>query len=57
MPMEADYDWRFGVPGERLAVNMQSQIGGERAFDATLDLSRREITGPALVQAFLRSRA
>ena len=25
MPMEADYDWRFGVPGERLAVNMQNQ--------------------------------
>jgi DUF1365 family protein len=53
MPMAADYDWRFGVPGERLAVNMQSHIGGERVFDATLDLSRREITGPALAQALL----
>jgi len=53
MPMEADYDWRFGMPAERLAVNMQSHIGGERVFDATLDLSRREITGPALAQALL----
>ena len=27
MPMEMDYDWRFGVPGKRLAVNMQNYIG------------------------------
>ena len=53
MPMEADYDWRFGTPGKCLAVNMQNYIGGERVFDATLDLSRREITGPALARALL----
>jgi len=53
MPMEADYDWHFGVPGKRLAVNMQNTIGGERVFDATLDLSRREITGPALAKMLL----
>ncbi len=32
---------------------MQNYIGGERVFDATLDLARREITGPALAQALL----
>jgi len=53
MPMEANYDWSFGAPGKRLAVNMQNYIGGERVFDATLDLARREITGPALAQAML----
>ena len=46
MPMEANYDWRFGAPGKRLAVHMENYIGGERVFDATLDLSRREITRP-----------
>ncbi len=53
MPMEACYDWRFGTPGKCLVVNMQSRVGGERVFDATLDLSRREITGASLAKALL----
>lgn len=53
MPMEANYDWSFGAPGKRLAVNMQNYTGGERVFDATLDLSRREITGASLAKALL----
>jgi uncharacterized protein len=52
MPMALDYDWRFGVPGRRLAVQMQNFRDGARIFDATLALERREI-GPASLAAAL----
>jgi DUF1365 family protein len=51
MPMEMNYDWHFGPPGERLQVNMQNFQHGERVFDATLDLTRREISAGALARA------
>jgi DUF1365 family protein len=51
MPMSMQYDWRFGTPGRSLAVNMQNYQHGERVFDATLDLSRREIGAGALARA------
>jgi uncharacterized protein len=53
MPMEMNYDWRFGVPGRDLSVNMQSFQRGERVFDATLDLSRREIGAGSLARALV----
>jgi uncharacterized protein len=53
MPMEMQYDWRFGTPGKCLTVNMQNHQQGERLFDATLDLSRREIGAAALARALL----
>jgi uncharacterized protein len=53
MPMEMNYDWRFGTPGRCLAVNMQNYQHGERVFDATLDLSRREIGAAALARALV----
>lgn len=53
MPMEMNYDWRFGMPGERLAVNMQNYQQGERVFDATLNLSRQEIGAAALARALV----
>jgi uncharacterized protein len=53
MPMEMNYDWRFGTPGQHLHVNMQSYRHGERVFDATLQLSRREISATALAQVLL----
>jgi len=40
MPMDLDYDWRFGEPGERLWVQMVNLQQGERLFDATLRLER-----------------
>lgn len=54
MPMEVDYDWRFSAPGERLAVHMENLRGGERCFDATLALRRREISGASLAAAMAR---
>lgn len=54
MPMEMDYHWRFSVPGPRLAVHMESARGGATVFNATLMLSRREISGPSLAGVLLR---
>jgi DUF1365 family protein len=52
MPMNFAYDWRFSVPmhadSERLTVHMQNMQAEQKAFDATLDLQRREITGWSL---------
>jgi uncharacterized protein len=53
MPMEMNYDWRFGVPGERLAVNMQNFQNGARVFDATLNLTRQKIGAGALARALV----
>jgi DUF1365 family protein len=53
MPMDVDYHWRFGPPGSRLAVHMENTRGGEALFDATLALTRREITGSSLAGVLL----
>jgi uncharacterized protein len=55
MGMDHTYDWRLTVPGERLAVHIDSRDpSGEVAFDATLALRRREITPSSLRGALLR---
>ncbi|NIM69443.1 MAG: DUF1365 family protein [Xanthomonadales bacterium] len=54
MPMEVDYAWRFSPPGQRLTVLMETALEGRKVFDASLDLRRREITGPALAGVLLR---
>jgi len=48
MPMDMTYRFRFGTPGERLSFHMENWREGERAFDATLSLRRREISARAL---------
>lgn len=50
MPMDIDYDWRFSSPAEALSVHMQNLRAGDKIFDATLTLSRTEITGRALAR-------
>jgi DUF1365 family protein len=54
MPMDLAYHWRFSAPGRRLAVHMENHRDGEAVFDATLALTRREITGTALAGVLLR---
>jgi uncharacterized protein len=54
LPMETRYQWRFSEPGERLLVHLRNEQHGRHAFDATLTLERREISGPALAGALLR---
>ena len=53
MPMDIDYDWRFGPPGDRLTVHMENARGGRKVFDATLVLTRREISSATLARALL----
>ena len=50
MPMDIQYDWRFNQPGETLNVHMENTRKGNKVFDATLTLQRREISGPALAR-------
>ena len=54
MPMEMDYRWRFTPPGARLAVHMENLRNNESVFDATLSLSRREISSGSLARVLLR---
>lgn len=51
--MDVAYDWRFSTPDGKLAVHMVDRQDGEKLFDATLALERREITGASLVHALL----
>jgi DUF1365 family protein len=50
LPMDMQYRWSFSEPGERLFVHMQNSRGGERVFDATLNLRRAPITRGALLK-------
>jgi DUF1365 family protein len=50
MPMDIRYDWRFNQPGDTLNVHMENARKGQKVFDATLTLQRREISGPALAR-------
>ena len=54
MEMDIDYDWRLSDPGERLTVHIENHRQGEKLFDATLDLERREITGRSLAAVLAR---
>lgn len=54
LPMETRYHWRFTDPGARLAVHLRNEQHGRHAFDATLRLERREISGRSLAGVLLR---
>jgi DUF1365 family protein len=55
MGMNHVYDWRLTEPSQQLSVHIEShRPGGERVFDATLSLSRREMTPRALRRALAR---
>ncbi len=53
MPMDIDYDWRFSEPGPALSVHMQNLRDGAKLFDATLALTRTEITGASLARVLV----
>jgi uncharacterized protein len=48
MSMDHHYELRFGIPGRTLPVHMESRGKGKKAFDATLSLTRTEISRPVL---------
>ena len=53
MGMEADYDWRFGQPEERLYVHMENWRAGARFFDATMTLDRTELSTASLARVLV----
>jgi len=52
--MDHRYSVRAGVPGERLAIHIESRRSDAPAFDATLALNRRELTRGAAARLALR---
>jgi DUF1365 family protein len=54
MPMDMRYDWSFDVPGHGLHVHMENWRDGEAVFDATLNLTRQEMSGGSLARALIR---
>ncbi len=53
--MDGHYDWRVSEPGEQLLVHIdEAGANGERVFDATLSLERRELTRAELSRALAR---
>ncbi len=54
--MTCRYDWRFQLPADDLRVHMEVH-GDDHAFDATLVLKRRPITGRSLAWALARHPA
>lgn len=54
MPMDRQYDWRFGNPGEELVVHMDVLRDGTREFDAMLHLRRRALDGASLARVLWR---
>jgi len=55
MGMEQVYELRVTDPAERLAVHISSaDHDGRPVFDATLALTRRELTGPNMARALAR---
>ena len=45
LPMEFQYRWRLGTPGDVLSVHIENWHDDTKAFDATLWMRRRPITG------------
>ena len=48
MDMDQRYDWRVADPGATLSVHIENRREGERAFDATLSMQRRQLTRRSL---------
>ena len=52
--MNHSYEWRVSQPGDGLQVHIENHSDGERAFDATLSLERREASPRMLSRVLLR---
>ena len=53
MPMDIDYDWCFTDPAQRLIVYMANSRQGKRIFDASIGLSRSEISAGSLARVLV----
>ena len=52
--LDIHYDWRFREPDDTLKVHMIDYQEGEKLFDASLALHRREITRRSLTRMLVR---
>ena len=52
--MDIHYDWRFREPEDSLQVHMTDYQGGEKLFDASLKLRRRQISRSSLTRMLIR---
>ena len=52
--MNIDYDWRFREPGASIRVHMIDYEKGQKLFDASLSIVRREISPRALTQVLIK---
>ena len=50
MDMAVDYDWKFTEPTDHLLVKMESRKDSDKFFEATLRMTRSEITGRSLAR-------
>ncbi len=50
MDMAVDYDWKFSEPSDHLLVHMESRKDSDKFFEATLRMTRSEITGRSLAR-------
>jgi DUF1365 family protein len=53
MAMDLDYAWSFTKPGKALGVHMSNFEKGDKIFDATLSLKRKEMSARSLVSTLL----
>lgn len=53
MPMQMGYDWRFSTPAAQLTVHMQNMQSDNKVFDATLAITRLEITSASLAKTLI----
>jgi DUF1365 family protein len=54
MGMDTHYVWSFTAPADQFGIHMENHRGGEKYFDATMTLRRREISAAALNSALLK---
>ena len=54
MDMDADYEWHLSRPGPRLSVCIDSRRAGQRIFDVTMLLKRRELSRGSMAFVLMR---
>lgn len=54
MQMNMTYKWRVTQPGKRVCIHLENHDNSGRVFDATLLMSRRELTGLQMLRSVLR---
>lgn len=54
MDMDVKYLWSLTTPGESMMVHIENHRSGKKIFDATMNLTRAEITGRSLAGVLCR---